>query len=339
MSYFKLLKRIKDQQISQVILLYGTESYFIQNLKNEIVQQFLNGEHDHLSTYDLEETPIEEVITDAETYPFFGEKKVIIAQNPTFLTAKQTKLPFEHDLSRLEQYINDPVDYSILLMIAPYDNLDNRRKITKLLNQKASVAECNPIQEYELTEWINHLAEDFKITIAPDAYEILESEFINNLYLIQNELKKLSLFVGENGVVTREIAEQLISHTENSSALRLVDAVIERNLSKAFSIYHDLKKMKEEPIGIIALLAFQFRAIFRVKLLKTKGYSQYQIQRQLGVHPYVVKIAGKREKLFTIDKLENIIHQLTTTDANIKQGKMEPEFAFEMLLYHLIYHA
>src|SRR5699024_7625929 len=81
---------------------------------------------DNLSTYDLEETPIQDVIVDAESYPFFGDKKLIIAYHPTFLTAKSKSLPFEHDLKQLEAYILNPVDYSILLFIAPYRSEERR---------------------------------------------------------------------------------------------------------------------------------------------------------------------------------------------------------------------
>ena len=337
MTYIKALQQVKNKKISPVILLYGLESYFIQNIKAELLKVILDeGGDENLSTYDLEETPIEEVIADAETYPFFGGKKLIIVNNPTFLTAKHTKLPFEHDIKRLEQYINNPVDYSYIVFIAPYEKLDNRKKITKLITKQAMVVECNPIKDHEIGKWIKSLANELKITIAPDAYEVFEAELIVNLHLIQNELIKLAMFVGENGVVTKEIAEDLISQTANSSALRLVDAVIERNLLKAISIYKDLQKMNEEPIALIALLAFQFRIILRVKLLKQKGYSQFQMRKQIGAHPYVIKIADDREKRFTTQKLEDTLDKLTNTDAVIKQGKMEKELAFELLLYELI---
>lgn len=337
MSYIKAMQQIKSKKIPPVILLYGLESYFIQNLRRELSSVILGDNSDeNLSTYDLEETPIEEVITDAETYPFFGGKKLLIVNNPTFLTAKQFKLSFEHDLARLEQYMSNPVDYSTIVFIAPYEKLDNRKKITKVINKQAMVVECNPIKEHELGKWIKSLADHLQITIAPDAYEVFEAELVVNLHLIQNELMKLATYVGENGVVTKEIAEDLISQTANSSALRLVDAVIERNLQKAISIYHDLDKMKEEPIALIALLAFQFRTIFRVKLLKQKGYSQFQMQKQIGGHPYVIKIAGDRQRKFSVDQLESIFEKLANTDAAIKQGKMEKKLAFEMLLFELI---
>ncbi|GGJ83537.1 DNA polymerase III subunit delta [Lentibacillus kapialis] len=335
MSYTQVLQEVKQKQIAPVYLLYGTESYFIQTITKYLSEAVLEGENQNLSIYDLEETPIQEVITDTETYPFFGGKKMICAHNPSFLKAKSDKQPFEHDLESVIQYLNQPVDYSVIVFIAPYEKLDERKKITKAFKQHSTVVECNPIRDHELRNWIKYLADSMQITIEDDAYDMLESELSTDLHQVKNELTKLALHVGQNGVVTKELAENLISHTEISSSLRLVDAVIDRNLHKTISIYKDLEKMKEEPIGLIALLAFQFRSILHVKLLNQKGYSQSQMQKRIGVHPYVIKMAGQRERKFSIERLESIIDKLTEADAAIKQGKMQKELAFELLLHEL----
>lgn len=337
MSYFKIVNQIKENKVASVYLLYGLETYFIQNIQKALVKSILGDDaEENLSVYDLEEVPVEEVITDAETYPFFGDRKLIFVHHPLFLTAQQKKLPFDHDLKVLERYLASPVDYSTLVFIAPYEKLDNRKKITKLFKKHTTTVECNPIKDNEIGKWIKNLADELHIKIAPDAYEVFETELIVNLHLIQNELMKLATYVGENGEITKEIAQDLIAQTDTSTALRLVDAVMERNLHQAISIYKDLERMNEEPIALIALLAFQFRIIYRVKLLRRKGYNQFQIQKQVGAHPYVIKIAGNREKHFSIERLQHIIDQLAETDAVMKQGKMEKDIAFELLLYELI---
>ncbi|TMN21014.1 DNA polymerase III subunit delta [Lentibacillus cibarius] len=339
MTYMDVLQQVKKKQIAPVYLLYGTEAYFIQKIITHIKKAVLPDEADpseHLAVYDLEETPVQEVVTDAETYPLFGGNKLIIANNPSFLKPKPDKLPFDHDLDMLNRYLGQPVDYSTIIFTAPYEKIDERKKVTKLLKQNGVAAECNPIKEYELRSWITNIAGSLGITIADDAYELLESELTADLHQMRNELSKLQFYVGSKGTVTREIAEKLVSHSGNSSSLRLVDAVIDRNLHKAISIYKDLEKMKEEPIGLVALLAFQFRTILRVKLLNRKGYSQSHMQKQLGVHPYVIKIALQRERKFSVDRLRGIIDQLADTDHAIKQGRMEKGLAFELLLHELV---
>ncbi|WP_404453079.1 DNA polymerase III subunit delta [Virgibacillus necropolis] len=336
MSYLDIAQKIKENKLAPIYLLYGTESFFIQDIKKQITNAVLpDGDFENLSTYDLDETPVQELISDAETYPLFGERKLIIANNPSFLKAKPNKILFEHDLDRLQMYIENPVDYSTVVFIAEYEKIDERKKVTKIIKKNASVAKCDPIKEHELSKWIKTIAKQYHITIEPDAYDVIEGELEANLHLLQNEMMKFALYVGEGGSVSKDDAEMLISHTLKNSSLRLVDAVIEGDIRKAISIYRDLLKMKEEPIAMVALLAYQFRTLLRVKLLKQKGYSQAQMQKQLGIHPFVVKIALSRENKFTIDQLSLFIDKLTNADADMKQGKMEKELAFDLLLYDL----
>lgn len=336
MSYLKLLKQIKANNIPPILLVYGMESFFIQKITGALKDSLVDETGENLSIYDLEETPIEEVVSDVETYPFFGEKKVIIANNPAFLKARSPKLPFEHDLKALEKYIQQPVDYSVLVLVAPYEKLDNRKKITKELNKKVAVAACNPIMEKEMEMWINHLSKELHMEIDTDAIDVFKSSLSVNLNHLENELIKVATYVGEGGVVTKDIAENLTAYTTENSALKLVDAVIERNLSQAFSIYKDLQKLNEQETGLIGLLVYQFRMILRVKLLKEKGYTPVQIRKQVDAHPYVIQIAYEREKRFQKERLGTIINHFAHTDAQIKQGKMDKELAFELLLYELV---
>ena len=337
MNYLQLMNNLKKKQIPAITLVYGTEPYFIQNIKHLFIKMVLEDE-ENLATYDLRETPIQEVIADAETYPFFPGKKLIFASNPIFLQAKPEKLlveELEHKLTALEHYLNDPVDYSTIVFIAPYESIDQRKKLSKLFKKNGVVAECNPIKSYEQGKWINELAKGLNIKIEENTYELFEA-FSTDLHQLESELTKMAHYVGEEGLVTRDVAEQLISQTSNSSSLKLADAVINRDLSKAMSIYKDLEKMNEEPIALIGLLTFQFRNIFRVKLLKQKGYHLPQIQKQIGGHPYPIKIAYNREKQFSKQKLEEILDKLAKADASIKQGKMEKGLVIELLLYELV---
>src|SRR5690625_2934499 len=338
MSYSDVMNQIKKKQISPVYLVYGSERYFIQQFSTAITEAVLGEEKDNLIVYDLEELPVQEVIRDAETFPFFEERKLIFARNPVFLKAKSDSLDFEHDLTALETYLDNPADYSILVFIASYEKIDERKKITKQLKKKSAVVPCQSIKDHETGGWLDKLSSQFNVNIDQGARELLETELSPNLHLMENEIGKLAAFAGDHGTITKESAENLLSRTPESSSLRLVDAVIDRDLHKAISIYKDLEKMREEPIALIALLAFQFRMLLQVKLLKRKGINQFDMQKQLRAHPYVIKIALSREKQFSLENLKRIIDRLANTDAQMKQGAMEKGLAFEFLLHDLIQH-
>lgn len=336
MPYFAAMKNISNNTIAPLYVLYGTEAYFMQNIQQQLKKHVLEDENDTVSTYDLEETSIEDVITDAETYPFFSNRKLIIATNATFLTAhRQPAGAVEHNLERFEQYMKQPVDYSVIVLVTKHEKLDGRKKISKLASKHASVIPCTPIRANELRKWIKQVARDLQINMDEDAYEVFEREESIQLFHLQNELQKMALYVGKGGTVTRSIAEELVSASTSSSSLRLVDAVIERNVHDMFRIYQQLMQAKEEPIAIIALLSFQFRTILQLKILKDKGYHQQAIQKKMKAHPFVVQIAYKRERRFSYDYLHRALDLLAETDANIKRGRGEKELALELALLSL----
>ena len=336
MSYFDAMKKISNHTIAPLYVLYGSESYFMQNIQQQLRKYVLEDERDAISTYDLEETPIEDIITDAETYPMFSSKKLIIATNATFLTAqRQPASAVDHDVDRLVQYLSQPVDYSVIVLTTKSDTLDNRKKITKNLKKQATVIPCTSIRANELRKWVKQVATDLHVHIDPAAYEVFEREETVQLYQLQNELQKLALYVGDGGTITREIAESLVSASTTSSSLRLVDAVIEKNVKETFMIYQQLMQAKEEPIAIIALLSFQFRTILQVKILKDKGYHQQAIQKKMKAHPFVIQIAYKRERRFSYSYLREAIQILAETDAQIKRGTVEKELALELTLLTL----
>lgn len=337
MDYFNFMKKIKNRELPPVIFLHGEGSYFIHKIRKELEKQILQDDYENLSVYDLQETPLEEVVNDAETYPFFGDEKLIIAENPSFLLARPPKLRIEHKLDSLERYISAPVEYSTLLIIAPYPSIDNRKKITQLLTKKTLSMKFDHIQEREQRKWIEEFMKIYNLNLDRDLILYLEEKLGTNLQMMENEFEKLSLYAGEDGRIGREEIDSLLAQTIDSSSFSLIDAVISKNSQQAFSIYKDLLRMNESSIGLIALFAQQFRTILQVKLLKQKGYNEYQIQQQIGGHPYSIKLASRRERSFSKDRLIYIINRLAETDQVIKTGQAEEMIAVEMLLFDLIH--
>lgn len=333
----KQLKAIKDGEKKPVYFAFGTEYYLIEQVRQALLHH-KNESTDEI-TYDLRETAIQDVIIDAETFPFFSEHKLIFAYHPVFLQAKPDKTTIVHDTEVLEQYLSQPADYSTLILIAPYEKVDGRKKITKQVKKHAVTIECNSLKGNDLQRFMKSIVKQEGIEVTTDTYALLENEFQFDLYMLQKEINKLALYVGEGATVTKEIAEQLISPSRQFNGLQFADAVLKRDLAQAVKIYKELEKMKEEPIGLIALLAYQFRVILQVKLMLKKGYPMDRLKAELKVHPYVVQLAVERSRYFTYETLQSMMHVLTEADANIKRGKMDKGIAFELLLYQLTSHA
>lgn len=338
MNYLDAIKDLKNKKLPPVILIFGEEQFLVESVVNQVSKR-IDQDHqtdDALVQYDLEEVSIDDVVMEAETYPFFAEHKLVVANQAYFLTAKQSKVHVEHDLNRLLDYIADPVDFSTLIIIAPYEKLDERKKVTKQLKKQAMLINCEKVKMWEVDKWVAHLTKQYQIYLDKAAEQLLINETGTNLGLLEKEIEKLALYVGENGKVTGEIAQDLVARQGHATGLTLVDMVISKNLTGAIKIYRDLMKLNEEPIALIGLLASQLRTIYQVKVLMRKGYAQQQMARELRVHPYVVKMSIEREKKFSLDMLYRYLEACNEADQAIKLGKMEKELAFEFLLYELI---
>lgn len=336
MSYTDALKAIKKKDFSPIYLLYGTESYFMQDIKVKIEKQFALSDGTNVSVYDLEETRIQEVIADAEEYPFFSEQKLILAYHPFFLKAKPDKSAVDHRLESLEQYVENPAAWTTLVLLAPYEKVDERKKIIKSIKKTGQAVACLPVKEWDLSDWIVTLSKEHQIVLEDAVADLLIQEAGTDLSMLRGEIEKLALYAGEGSKITLEMAESLVSHQQTSSGLKLVDSLMAGDLAKAIYIFHDLIKLKEEPIALIALLASQFRTILHVKLLKHKGYNQAKMAEVTKVHPFVIKLALKREAHFSEEELKHILFLAAETDADMKQGRMEKNLAFELLLQQIV---
>ncbi|EIJ83569.1 DNA polymerase III subunit delta [Bacillus methanolicus MGA3] len=334
-------KQIKKKQISPLYLLYGQESFLINETKQLLLSHVLEDEETdfNFSSYDLEETPIETAIEDAETFPFIGEKRLIILNNPVFLTSEKTKEKVEHNLSKLEAYLKEPAPYSVVVFAAPYEKLDERKKIVKELKRKAVTIEAKKLNEQELKNWIRERAAFNGVEIDDDAVEVLLSLSGTNLFMLTSEIDKLALYVEDQKKIDVSIVEKLVARSLEQNIFTLVDKVVHRKIGEALRIYYDLLKQNEEPIKILSIISGQFRLIYQVKELARRGYGQQQIASFLKIHPFRVKLAAGQAKLFSDQELTFIIEQLADADYQMKTGGMDKELLIELILFRLHDHA
>jgi DNA polymerase III subunit delta len=334
---FDIWKQIKAKKFAPIYLLYGAESFLINETKQLLVNNLLHEEEldFNLSSYDLAETPIEAALEDAETLPFMGERRLILLHNPVFLTAEKTREKTEHNLSKLEAYIKEPAPYSVLVFIAPYEKLDERKKLTKELKKTASILEAKKLNEGELKSWMKERASYNGVQIEGKAAELMLTLAGPNLFMLTSEIDKMAMYLGNSGTIDIKTVEMLVSRSLEQNIFTLVDKVVNRKIDEALRIYYDLLKLNEEPIKILSILTGQFRLIYQVKELAARGYGQQQIASFLKVHPFRIKLAAGQAHQFKEEELKKIIAMLADADYQMKTGGMNKELIIELFLLKL----
>lgn len=330
----KIAKQIQQGVSSPLYVLYGTETYLVEEMLTHMKEHILGEGADdfNFASFDLEREPIETLIQEAETLPFIGDKRLIIGRNAWFLTGSKGKTEVNHDLKALAAYIQTPLDSSIVVLVVPHSKLDARKKLVKEIKKQGVIVDCEPLKPAALRTWIKRAVARYGADIAPEAIEGLVQKVGNDLRLLRQECHKLATYVGEGGSIALNHVEKMIPRSLEDNVFKLIDEMGKMNIAGALDIFYDLVKKREEPIKILALMARQFRIILQVKELNARGYSQKQAASTLGLHPYPVKIAAQQGQLFSERSLQKLLLEANRTDYAIKSGQKEKTLAVEWYL-------
>lgn len=70
----KIWRDIDNKKLQPVYLLIGEEAYLIDETVRKLKQALAADEEAEVMTYSLDEVPVDEVLNEADTIPFFTEK-------------------------------------------------------------------------------------------------------------------------------------------------------------------------------------------------------------------------------------------------------------------------
>ncbi|WP_317911985.1 DNA polymerase III subunit delta [Carnobacterium maltaromaticum] len=334
MNYTAEMAKITKGQFSPVYLFLGTESYLADSAKQTLIQATLAEDERDLNfgIYDMEEVPVGVALDDAESVPFFGDKRLVIMDRPNFFTAEKSKQKIDHDLVWLENYLKNPPDFTILAFFAPYEKLDERKKITKLLKKTATVVEVNTLSEKEVRHFLKDTIANEGYTMTPEAFELFIQLTDAKLSTAMSELPKLLLFSSDTKQITKSAVNDLVAKSLEQNIFALVEYVLKRQTANALSLYQDLLLQKEDPIKINAILMTQFRLLLQVKFLEKKGYQQGDSAGMLKVHPYRVKLAIQQARKFSEKVLISAFEGLVDAEYRLKTGQGDKEMQFELFV-------
>lgn len=319
-------KKIASGKVDPVYLLMGVEHHIFDSTIERLKKALPEIDEASIIRFDLEETPIEVVIEEADTLPFLEDHKLIIAGNASFLSGQDKKRnEVEHNLTVLEEWLANPSPTATVVFIAPYEKLDGRKRITKKMREMTTVIEAMRLEGNDLLTWVQHEATANGTNITSQTAQTLVSTAGDNLLSLSTEIDKMATYLGGEGEITTDVIEALVARTPEMDVFRLTDAYIAGNISSTVSIYYDLLRNGEEPIMLTSLIAGQIRLMIHVQSLRRKGYQQHQIAKTLHVHPYRVKLMLENRKLPGESRLLMILNKLAEIDYKLKTtgGKRE----------------
>src|SRR5690606_6566191 len=201
MDYRAAARRIAKGDAKHIYVCYGAEDLLMQEFVQYAIEKLIDPDHREFAVtkYDLAETSLDEVLDDAETFPFIATHKLIVAHDASFLTSAKESSKVDHRPERLLEYLQSPVDYSTVIFTVSAEKLDERKKVVKSLKAMDVLVPFPSFSADELMNWVIKQADKAQITFAPGAIDLLIASSGTDLQMLRQEISKLALYVGESG--------------------------------------------------------------------------------------------------------------------------------------------
>ncbi len=317
-----IIEDIKNHDFKRVYLLFGEESYLRNQYKKRLQKAIIGDDSElNFSHFEGKDTPVNEVISLANTLPFLSEKRLIVVDDSGFFKKKNEELA---------AFIKEIPEETCLIFSE--GEVDKRGKLYKEVVKLGRAVEMGIQKGDTLLKWSAGLLKKDNMRIKESTLRLFLTKVGNNMGLIETELEKLICFKGPGGEITPEDVELLSTTQIENHIFQMVDAVASKHQAKAMEKYHELLALKEEPRVILALLARQFRLLYGAKKLTNAGRNKAVLAKTLGLPPFAVDNYLRQQKGFTAQELREIMEEAADFGKSINTGELDDRISVELFI-------
>lgn len=313
MTLLSLFKNTNDN--NPHTLIWGADDFLNDYLVRSYAKEDRFKDLEHV-TVDCESDGLDELIASLTESSLFSEQKFIVVKNPFFLTAKVSKKLQKQidDLQKIFENLADLED--VVVIVASYEKIDRRKKLTKTVLKQFNVVEPQ-IRPYEVASTTKALIKDEGYIITQSALQLLIERSDQVIDTILSNYQKLKMVATDNKITEKSVMQNVdLSLAQNIFAI--LESALDKNYREAVERLDNQLREGTNPIQLLAVFENQLELILVVNILAQRGRSEPQIVKELGVHPYRVKLALRNR--LKIDKLENLLRDAIDLEFKYKNG-------------------
>jgi DNA polymerase III subunit delta len=222
-----------------------------------------------------------------------------------------------------------------LIILFESDSIPKTDILYKFLKKNGHIYEFEELDVSKIKDFIKAKLLENNFKIEPTALTQLINAVNNDFWRLKYELDKLIVFKIREKIITKDDVEKLVRLEVDSDIFKTIDAIAKKDKKKAIQLVHLHLERGDSAPYIFSMIAFQFRnmLIIKDKMDKNTNISQFQLKKELkGINPFVLQKSLWLIKDFNSSQLEKIYKKIFQMDLSVKNGKMQPEEALEILL-------
>ena len=317
----RLNQDMKTGQLNHIYLLYGEEAYLRKQYKNRLKEAIIGDDSMNYHYYEGKGVTIGEVIDQAETMPFFSEKRLILMENTGL---------FKGGGEELSEYLKSPAQTVYFLFVET--EVDKRSKLYETVSAKGCAVEFGIQDENTLKRWVLGMVKRENKKISEPALNFLLEMTGTDMENIQKEMEKLFCYCMDQDAITERDIVQICTKRISSHIFDMINAIADRKQKKALELYYELLALKEPPMRILFLITRQFNLLLQVKELAGKGYQGRAIGEKVGLPGFVAGKYVTQASRFQKEELRETVEACVEAEEAIKTGRLNDNMSVELLI-------
>lgn len=329
-----LKRQIKDKNMSNCYLFYGSEDYLKQFYTEKICKTFVTegSETFCLRKYDGKEDTLDDVLEGASSMPFMSEYCVVIARDFPLDTLNND------DKNKLTAYLENQPDTSITIFW--FDSIEVQPKVAKWkwviesFTQLATVVDFEKPVGRNLLKLICAYASKQGCMMNENTASYLVETAGDSLNVLFNEIQKAANFTGQGNEITKECIDSIAVRSLEAKVFDLSKLILNHNPQGALELLHILMLQKAEPIDIFGVILTAFVDIYRVKVSTSGGESVTYSAKIFDYRnkDFRLKNAGGYAKKMSMEQIRQCFDCFAESDRALKSTAQSGELILEKLI-------
>lgn len=330
-----LEKELKTGNLNSIYLFYGEELFLIENAVKKIKNQFgetIKG----INFISIDDTNIQELISDIETPAFGYEKKLIIARNTNILKreGKRKSTELVKIREKLDDYIkeNEDIIKQTVILVFIEEDVDSRFALYKTLDKIGTVCKVDFQKPIQLEKRMISICNSYQVKIDNSTMKYFVETCGTNMQELINEIRKLIEYAGKDGTIKKEDIDLLTIKKLENVIFDLTDNLGKRETKKALEVLQNLINNKEPIQKILINLYNHFKKLYFTKLAVKNNKD---LVSSLNLKPNQTFLTGKYKMqagYFKESELKKILQELRDLDYNYKNGLIDLNIGLEAIL-------
>jgi DNA polymerase-3 subunit delta len=159
-------------------------------------------------------------------------------------------------------------------------------RLAKVIPDQATI-KCEALPVRSLASWCSRWAKArHGKQLTPDAASLLVELIGPEMGILDQELAKLAIYVGDLPAIGPADVDRLVGHSRVETAWQMLDAVAAGNAAQALRILQHLFDQGEEPIALLGAMSWQLRRIAQAARLQQQGTALSAALSRAGLPPF-----------------------------------------------------